>query len=666
MSETQKHRKCEKSHRKCGKSHRKCGKSHKKYIFGSKYTNGAEKLLSGIDRTDEGRFRNINNPALSYSNYNAARNQSEPLTCSKPNDSKIIFTSYFTRVPVLDSQFKNTLAPLLSSTNPPYSTSERLVGQWKSLVSYDGGITFVNGADSPIILPYEAASFHSDAAWVRNPNTGLYRLWIVYLIIGAQLDPITGNFIRGRNRYAVSYSDDNGMTIAPWKVLDEFTLENPIVRDPLYIAGGFPFICTDDNKCSVNFGSVYITVSFIPSSNSQPNPSNTQIDRIIYTNDFGITWRNKSLIPLAPEKYPFLITDPSVPDQGSWPVSKLSGFSTGFRGSVSSNGDLYIFGHQSLYLYDPTGTDDADTATYVASGFVVFKFTTFNNELVQFPGSLVKFTGLYDPPSIVGSLAISAQSSSRSVSVMSIKCDNNNENRIYVCFCIYDTTSPNRRGIVYFNVSNNCGISWKETALQEPVDLSLSGSFNLGIDVLRPIMQIYKNRIIIYAFGYTRLPLNIPPAVGQLFMKQYLYVSDNYGCTFEDPNPISAPTLDWIKVRQPENGIGIMGHALCFTGRHKDSALLVWGDARNSVSSTNVSATGTNVNLGNSDIYCQLIKFEKMNYKDCKKLNKDSDITEHTHSNCDKKNYNWNHCTYNSRSTDCLNNCKSGYSSNEE
>jgi hypothetical protein len=141
--------------------------------------------------------------------------------------------------------------------------------------SIDGGATWQNAARRPWSGSGRKPNWHASIAWGPGPTAGSARLYWA--------DTTASDCTFTNHRLSIAYSDDRGAT---WSSLFVYT------GAPATPGGGFPDITVDRNPNSPNYGTVYATVNWIPTSTSEPGM------RVIASSDFGRHWAGVEVPPL--------------------------------------------------------------------------------------------------------------------------------------------------------------------------------------------------------------------------------------------------------------------------------------------------------------------------------------------------------------------------------
>lgn len=164
--------------------------------------------------------------------------------------------------------------------------------------SIDGGATWQGAARKPWAGSGRVPNWHASIAWGPGPAPGSARLyWADTTVADCSFDD---------HRLSVAYSDDRGATWSPLFVYK---------GSPATPFGGFPDITVDRNPDSPNYGTVYATVNWIPTSTSEPGM------RVIASSDFGAHWVGVEVPPLPaapgnPFRYRIGYRLRSAPDGG--------------------------------------------------------------------------------------------------------------------------------------------------------------------------------------------------------------------------------------------------------------------------------------------------------------------------------------------------------------
>ena len=149
-------------------------------------------------------------------------------------------------------------------------------------VSLDGGETWQTAAKKPWGGSGRKPNWHATITWGPGPTAGSTRLYWA--------DTTASTCSYTDHRLSVAYTDDFG---ASWSPLFIYT-GTPATY------GGYPDITVDRNPASPNYGVVYATINWFPSSSHEPGM------RVIASRNYGKTWSAAEVPPLAsPAGYPF-------------------------------------------------------------------------------------------------------------------------------------------------------------------------------------------------------------------------------------------------------------------------------------------------------------------------------------------------------------------------
>lgn len=149
-------------------------------------------------------------------------------------------------------------------------------------VSLDGGATWQTAPRKPWGGSGRKPNWHATITWGPGPTPGSTRLYWA--------DTTASTCSYTDHRLSVAYTDDYGAT---WSPLFTYT-GTPATY------GGYPDITVDRDPASPNYGVVYATINWFPSSSHEPGM------RVIASRDYGRTWSAVEVPPLkAVTGYPF-------------------------------------------------------------------------------------------------------------------------------------------------------------------------------------------------------------------------------------------------------------------------------------------------------------------------------------------------------------------------
>jgi hypothetical protein len=393
--------------------------------------------------------------------------------------------------------------------------------------SNDAGTTWQNAAKKPWAGSGRVPNWHAAIAWGPGPTAGSARLyWADTTVADCYFDD---------HRLSVAYSDDRGATWSPLFVYQ---------GSPATPFGGFPDITVDRNPASPNYGSVYATVNWIPTSTSEPGM------RVIASSDFGAHWMGVEVPPLPaapgnPFRYRIGYRLRSAPDGGLY-----ASFCQADRPSAGGYAERLAYGVARLDL-------DRGTQTFTAGPAVLATELATNNYTLTYdyaPGT--KDRQRLNPCTTNG-LDVDPTSG-----------------RVYLAVANYRTSpgAGNPRGVIRFGRSDDEGQtwSWQRLPALAPVDGRRQSSH-------KPTLVARGSTVFVGFHVLTDVSLSSGPNANATVGNAYV-VSHDGGETFATVKLISPSRWhpDWLDMTR--QGAGLRDRAELTAGGR---VFYAYGDGRN-------------------------------------------------------------------------------------
>lgn len=504
-------------------------------------------------------------PNLTLASTQRTRSQGEPRMAKKFGDCRTAIVAGFSRRPVAGF------------------TAFEIAGDVPMWRTRDAGQTWQR-VSSPPILPTLYSVFHYELVCGPGPRRCNARWYFVSNTVHIGfVDPVTGllgNIATALgnawNRYAITYSDDDGETWSAYRFIDPVALGEP-GGQPAPAFGGTISAAVDTFECSPNFGTLYVSYGFQP---FDINKNTTSLGtKLIWSCDFSATFHSTELgtVPIEPS----LLPAGAVLD---------TAFSTVYYSRVKAHpcGEVYVLGGQYIQYFLPPSTvsNFLPVTRFIVQGFKVCSCATIRTYTPVAVRDVPE--GVFPAAAVPGLTGWNASALLPEFDQMSLAI-NPVSGAIYVAVYAFElNTTP--RGRIFVHRSRNGGQTFPEIC----VDTAVAGHSSI-----RPEMDISPDgRQFMLRFTTVE---DLPTGTTQsALVGQFHVFSTTSGQSWSRPQPTTQISVRANTLRGIANNAAGLHHRILFLKPFQGIA--VYADTRNG------SDVSTSIDFGNSDIFAALFR----------------------------------------------------------